>query len=103
MKKVAMLLVAVVLLFASCKQEPPQACFTQPRLIVKRGETIQFTNCSSNARSYKWVLMPGNKTATSINLSVDFLDTGVFSVSLTAYNKDKTKSTTMSKNITVEN
>jgi PKD repeat protein len=103
MKKLSMLLVAVVILFTSCKKEPPQACFTQPKLIVKKGETIQFTNCSQNAKHYKWVLMPGNKSATTPNISVDFIEIGVYSLSLTAYNKDKSKSDVMTKNITVEN
>jgi PKD repeat protein len=99
MKKIAFTLASVALL--SCTKPEPQACFTQPKLIVKKGETIQFTNCSQNAKEYKWVLMPGNKSATSLNLSVDFMDIGQYTLTLTAINKDKRDQ--MTKTITVEN
>ena len=55
MKKLTVLLIAVALLFASCKKDVI-ANFTYEPKEPKIGETIYFTNKSVGAVRYKWTL-----------------------------------------------
>lgn len=61
MRLIFLSLPAIVLL-AACKEEKPapapmpapKACFTPARQLLDSGETVLFSNCSTNAESYEW-------------------------------------------------
>jgi hypothetical protein len=52
MKRLLVLLIAIMLIAASCKQ--PVADFTWSPLEPDTGEEVQFTNLSQDAKSYSW-------------------------------------------------
>ncbi len=78
-------------LLLSCEKEEdkmPSACFEPSKTTANLGDIISFSNCSSDATHYGWDFGDGNKT-NEISPSHTYESPGSYSVTLTAYNKDK--------------
>ncbi|MBO7132949.1 MAG: PKD domain-containing protein [Bacteroidales bacterium] len=67
---------------------------------INAGETITYNNTSQNAASIAWTFEGGNPATSTENIvTVTYVEGGVFSTALTAYNEDQSESNT--KTITV--
>ncbi len=99
-------IVALVLLtFACSKSETPAiiptSSFTQDRKIIEPGETVTFTNSSTEAVSYLWEF-GDNGTSTDQNPTHTFTSTGSFTVKLTTTSETGDEAVITSK-VTVGN
>lgn len=82
---------AIILIMNSCEAPEPYAAF-EPNMYSHNSNTeVIFYNNSRDADSYIWDFGDGN-TSTEEMPSHYYSDTGNYSVSLTAYNKNKAKS-----------
>lgn len=73
----------------------PTASFSMSDKEIFKGESVHFTNTSTNADRYDWDF-GDNRTSTSTEPTHTFTQCGTYSVTLTAYNgeaSDKTKQT----------
>jgi PKD repeat protein len=90
-----------VIFFQSC-HHAPTASFTADKDEYSAGETIQLTNTSSNAYSYKWEA-PGLTTPlTGKNASIIARKKGTYQVTLTVFSKNGKKSSSTSKTVVVK-
>ncbi len=60
------------------------ACFTASATEINEGQSISFTNCSSNADSYSWTFGDGGSSS-EVSPSHVFSEKGNYTVTLTAY------------------
>ncbi len=66
----------------------PTASFTSSSQLVKTGESVSFTNSSTNAVAYEWTFEGGSpSTSTSVNPTVTYNSAGTYTVSLKAINE----------------
>ncbi len=92
----SVLLFLCMYLFLSCDKEEdkmPSACFTATKTAMV-GDIINFDNCSDDATRYGWDFDDGIKS-TDISPTHQYESSGNYSVTLTAYNKDKANQFTM--------
>jgi len=82
---------------------PPVADFTASQTNINSGDTINFSDISTNApTSWSWTFAGGTpSTSTEKNPSITYASAGNYSVSLTATNADGSDSKTVSGYITV--
>ncbi|MFN8285019.1 MAG: PKD domain-containing protein [Chitinophagales bacterium] len=111
-KLLAIVALFATVLFAACKKEEkatpaPVADFTiSPNDTIFSGETITFTNTSTDADTYLWNFGDGTTSTTVSPTKTEFVVTGevsceeTFTVTLTATKNGKTS--TKSKNVVVE-
>ena len=71
----------------------PVACFSASRTAVETGDTVRFTNCSTDATSYSWDL--DGRTSTSASTSTSWTTTGTKTVRLTARGEGGTDTQTI--------
>ncbi|MBK8883815.1 MAG: DUF5050 domain-containing protein [Bacteroidales bacterium] len=93
---------ALVMLISCSKDEAkpkPVAGFTASKTAVLVGETIQFTNTSTDATSYAWSFGDGN-TSTQASPSKAFDAAGTFTVSLVATGPGGSNSSSMDITVT---
>lgn len=90
MKVSTRLLIALLAIFLfSCDDDDdpsgptPVPSFTQDRLIIEAGETVTFTNTTTDGASYSWDFGDGG-TSTSESPNHTYASTGTFEVVLTA-------------------
>jgi len=107
--KLVLIIAASIILMSSCRKEP-KACFTIDKTTAKVGETVTYTDCSTDAT--RRVLTTGD-LASGIPIAVDFESgtaqhiynsAGTYTVNLEALNctKDnKCKSDKTSQTITI--
>lgn len=101
MKKILFIMITFsALLFMSSCQKEPTACFTASKTTCYVGETINYTNCSVDASSYKWTLTDGS-TNISKNLNVTYNSTGTKIIKLEVFSKNGNKTDEASMMITV--
>ncbi len=74
---------AGLVLMASCKKKNPQACFTVSKTELYTKDTLYLSNCSTDAGRYTWDFGDGN-TSGETNPTKVYSDTGWFNVSLNA-------------------
>lgn len=95
-------IIAVTLLFNSCKKEDPKpepvAGFTYTGAGVPAPATVTFTNTSTNATSYSWDF-GDNGTSTDKDPQHTYTAGGVYTVQLTAKGDGGTNSITKTVNI----
>ncbi|WP_206082056.1 PKD domain-containing protein [Maribellus sediminis] len=81
----------------------PLANFSSDNTSVVEGESVQFTDFSENALTREWTFNGGTPaTSTSSSPSVQYNAPGIYDVSLTVYNNDKSDTKTISGYIIVE-
>jgi PKD repeat protein len=85
------ILILIAVFLAGCKKEVPVASFTFSPAAPKVGETVTFTNSSTNATGYQWSFGDGG-TSQSENPTHTFAANGNFDVQLTATGEDGTDS-----------
>ena len=111
MKKLSLLVLSGILLFACSSDDTtsteftrPAANFTTTTTTIPAGSAVTFTNTSLNATSYLWLFTGGDpNTSTEENPTVTYNNPGVFSVTLTAVGADgKDNTITLAQYITVE-
>lgn len=88
MRKIVLFVAAIALLALGCRREyNPRAKFTytSPFNDIEVNDVIHFTNLSSDATSYEWDFGDGT-IANSFDASHAYLDPGIYSVTLTAFN-----------------
>ncbi len=66
---------------------PIAAAFSPSATDVDAGESVVFTNQTTGATSFEWYVN-GNLTATTTDFSNQFTSTGIFQITLKAYNAD---------------
>jgi len=83
----------IIVLFLACKKEKPQANFTADETSPTIGQTVSFTDLSSESpSSWVWVFDPSaiehveGTTAISQHPKVKFRNAGPYTVTLTASN-----------------
>ncbi len=99
------LLVLGMYLFLSCEMEEdkmPSACFTASKTSAMVGDSISFSNCSSDATLYGWNFGDGT-TSPELAPTHQYESSGNYSVTLTAYNKDKANQFSLNIDIEDEN
>jgi PKD repeat protein len=93
------IVIGILLTFSNCtNDDDPEAQFTASADSVQIGETVTFTNTSSNASFYQWDFGDGEDT-TSKNASHAYSAVGTYTVTLGAIGNDKLSS--FSKDIVV--
>ena len=85
MKKIYYLALLLPVILYSCTDKMPEARFSTDAIDPEVGQKVYFTNDSKNADSYEWDFGDG-VISKSVNPSHIFTGTGVFEVSLTAFN-----------------
>ncbi len=70
-------------------QDPVTACFAFPVKTYKIGETVNFTNCSQYAYSYKWSFGDGSISQDK-HVQHAFTEAGTYTVVMTAYGETET-------------
>lgn len=83
--------------------QPPVAAFTADKTTIKVGQTVNFTDQSTNSpTSWSWSFPGGTpSTSTAQNPSVTYNSAGTYSVTLTATNSTGSNSLTKTNYITV--
>lgn len=101
MKSIACIFVLSILFVISCEKEPPIAAFTADKTTVTTGETIQFTDQSTNEpRIWDWDF--GDEvTSREQNPSHSYTTAGSYMITLTVTNFAGRDSETKSDYITV--
>ena len=84
--KYSFLLLTFSIVLLGCQREPT-ADFILSKTTASVGESITFTNNSSNSDHYIWEFGDG-ESSTSKNATHSYSDTGEYSVKLVAYNKN---------------
>lgn len=79
--------ITVLSLFTMCEKDPPKASFTHSSDSYEAGDTINFTNTTSEGESYEWTFGDGS-TSTEENPWHIFNDPGNYEVTLTATNNN---------------
>jgi len=109
MKKLLFAALLTLFFFPDCKKndttsspQPLKACFAPSRTRIGPGDPVTFSNCSSGASSYLWDFGDGSQPVSSISPVYSYQYSATYSVLLTAYNADKTKSDTVSLYIIVD-
>lgn len=87
MKKIIqrLLVAAIIVSLFSCEKEPT-AMFTASKTIIDEGETVAFTNKSTDADHYMWYFGEGS-TSTDENPTFTYNKKGMYNVTLIAYSK----------------
>lgn len=98
--KVFMLIAALCVLFIGCKKSPT-ACFTPTATTIMEGESITFDNCSTDGITYLWTVSDGQEFTTE-DLTIEFPNSGTYTVTLEAFSKNEKKSDEKSITIVVE-
>lgn len=98
--KLGMAIVTVAILFTSCQKEP-SACFKMDKTEVTAGEKVTLTNCSVDAKTYKWTF-PDKSTATAENIEYTPLDAGSHTIKLEAFSKNGKKTDEITQTLTVK-
>ena len=78
-------ILAVLALFTMCEKDPPKASFTYSSDSYEAGDTISFTNTTSDGDSYDWSFGDGS-TSTEKNPWHIYNDPGNYVVTLSATN-----------------
>ncbi len=86
MKRLAILLLFIPLLFTGCTKDP-YADFTASQYTVDVGNVVYFTNRSMDAHSYEWDFGDGYSSH-NFNVSHYWDAPGIYTVTLTAFGKD---------------
>jgi PKD repeat protein len=82
---------------------PPIANFTSNKTEITEGETITFTDLSSNALSWSWVFEGGNPTTSNLkNPTVTYNTPGIYDVTLVVSNANGSNIRTIENSITVK-
>ena len=90
---------AIVLLSCSKEDDPlpePQSSFTASESFIEKGETVQFTNSSTNAVRYEWDFGNGESSVIK-NPTMKFDEAGSYTVTLSAYNEEEKVHSSSSK------
>ena len=89
-------------LTASFTTDPAATGFLTQSVTIEQGQTVAYTNTSSNAHHIAWSF-PGGNPATSTNdeVTVTYNTVGSFTTQLIAYNEGETDSDTATLTITV--
>ena len=102
MKKVLFLFGLVATsIFSNCHTAAPTACANVPAT-GKTGVSLTFTGCSTDAHHEEWNFGDAG-TATGSSVTHAYNTAGTYSVQLTAYNSDKSKSDAVTKTIVISN
>ena len=89
----------VLILMSSCQKEPSTS-FTMSKTSIKVGETVSFTNTTSDGDSYEWSFGDG-QTSTSASPTQTYNSAGTFTITLTAYSKNGKKKDKATATLTV--
>ncbi|MCX6335357.1 MAG: PKD domain-containing protein [Bacteroidia bacterium] len=98
MKKIYYLAILLPVILFSCTDKMPEAQFSTDAVEPEVGQEVFFNNGSKHADSYEWDFGDG-VTSTAENPSHIFTGTGLFVVSLTAFNSSMEAVTTMDMEI----
>jgi PKD repeat protein len=88
-------------IFTNCHMGTPVACSNVPTT-GKTGTSITFTGCSTDAHHEEWNFGDAG-TGTGASVTHAYNTAGTYSVKLTAYNSDKSKSDAVTKTIVISN
>jgi len=97
-------IVIMIAILSGCKKEKqPTACFTTSNTNIETGQSVSFTNCSTDGHSgyYKWDFGDGEGSTANEPPSHTYNTAGTYDVKLTAYSKSEKKSNTATATITV--
>lgn len=91
----------IMVMFTACQEEDnnPNACFRideDAKLFTKA--PIKFNNCSENAMAYSWKIN-GDEFSYQAEPSHTFTEAGSYEIELTAYNDEKTSTTSQTIDI----
>jgi len=89
----------VIILMTGCQKEPSTS-FSMSKTSIKVGETVSFTNTTSDGDSYEWSFGDG-QTSTSASPTHTFNTAGTFTITLTAYSKNGKKKDKATATLTV--
>lgn len=93
------IILVISLIFAGCQKEP-SANFSASKTVVEIGETITFTNATTDGYDYEWDFGDGI-TSTDENPSHSYSQAGTFTVKMTAFSKNGKKEDETTTTITV--
>lgn len=99
-KSLSVMLLFSVVLLTSCIKKP-SASFSVSNTNPKVGESVSFTNTSTDAKTYEWNFGDGY-TSSESNPSHVYSSAGYKNVTLTAYSKKEKKSDNSSASINVK-
>ena len=89
-------------LTASFTTDPAATGFLTQSVTIEQGQTVAYTNTSSNAHHIAWSFPGGDPaTSTTDNVTVTYNTVGTFTTELIAYNAGETDSDTATLTITV--
>ena len=94
----SILVMSMVPFFTGCKDKDPEANFSASEESALLGDTVYFTNSSSNADFYQWTFGDGDAAVTQ-DASHVYTEAGTYTVTLVAIGNDKSNS--ISKQVTV--
>ncbi len=102
MKKIMFLLAFLATIsFTNCHKAAPVACVaTTTPTTGKIGVSLTFTSCSTDAHHEEWDFGDA-ATATGTTVTHAYNKAGTFTVKMTAYNSDKSKSDAKTQTITI--
>jgi len=100
MKKILFIFIGLFALFSSCNISEPYAGFYIYEYQIEPFTEITFYNESRDADEYLWDFGDGT-TSTEIDPTHNYSDTGSYTISLTAYNNNKSESDILQKTIFV--
>ena len=87
---------------ARARTDPAATGFLTQSVTIEQGQTVAYTNTSSNAHHIAWSFPGGNPaTSTTDNVTVTYNTVGSFTTELIAYNENETNSDTATLTITV--
>lgn len=84
------ILFGLCFLLASCMEEDPYADFSVSTTQIEPGESVTFTNKSTNADHYEWFFGDGG-SSTEANPTHTYSEMGAYLVTLVAYSKSGNK------------
>lgn len=89
-KFIKLILFAACLLLVSCMEEDPYADFSVSSSVIETGQTVSFTNKSTDADHFEWFFGDGS-SSTETNPSHSYSEMGAYLVTLVAYSKSGNK------------
>jgi len=97
---VSTIITAVVILLGC--QKKPTACFNASSTNIIKGQSVSFTNCSTDGHTYKWDFDDGTYSNEQSPPAHSYYTTGKYDVTLTVYSKGEKKSEVATVTITVD-
>lgn len=84
------ILFGICFLLASCMEEDPYADFSVSSTLIETGQSVTFTNKSTNADHYEWFFGDGS-SSTEVSPTHTYPEMGAYLVTLVAYSKSGNK------------